>query len=294
MRKRSSGLVLGLAVVAALAVPAVTLSARTAEYGYVTSTLAIPTTSQQAIAYGRDINGDGKVDNGLGQFFLALESQNLDLQSDTATAIQGGQLLMLHSLQTPSFTKTKKATWQVSFAKSTSSPDFSGGGVFTVDGTASSSTRLPATIRHHHVETSLGTIPVELDLGGGIITLWLQKAVIFATCSRSGCSHGRITGAVTEQDIATKFIPVLAAQFSAIVARDCPGPGPASCVDGSTGKTLQSLFDTNGDLVITSAELSQNALIQSLLAPDVTLTHPRAKALSVGLGFKTVRAKLVR
>lgn len=278
----------------AVATAGATLSARTRAHGYVTSSILLPLTSQQAAAYGRDINRDGHADNALGQFFATLADQNLDFQAATDAAVQGGQLLMLHSLRTRSFSKAKKATWQVFYAKPTGSPNFSGTGVFHVDRSGPSSVRLRARVRKHHVKTAAGNIPVELDLGG-IVTLDLTDAEIFATCSSKACTNARITGVVTKSDVNNKLIPQLATDLTAIVARDCPGPDAASCVDGSAGKTIESLFDTNGDLTISSAELSQNSLIQVLLAPDIDLNHDgKPDGLSVGIGFETVRAKVVR
>jgi hypothetical protein len=297
VRKRSLGVGLGVAVSVALVLPASTLSARSATHGYVTSSLELPTTSAQAKAYGRDIDGDGHVDNTLGQLFVALTAQNIDFQSPLDAEIQNnGHILMLHVLRTPSFTKTKKATWQVLFAQATgSAPDFSGGGTFTVDATAPHSRVVRATVKRHRVQTAVGAFPIRIDLLGDNLSLNLDRAEIFATCSKTGCTSGRITGAVSQHDINTKFIPVLAGALTGIVSQDCPGPGPASCTSGSTGQTLQSLFDANNDLTISTSELSQNQLIKALLAPDIRLKHHgKRDGLSFGLAFASVRAKIVR
>ena len=291
VRKWAAGVVLGVAVCIAVAMPPSSLSARPPERGYVTSTLALPETPNQANTYARDINGDGHLDNAFGQFLATLASQNLDFQSDTVDAIFGGKLLMLHSLRTPSWKKTTKATWRVLFAKP-AVPKFDGTDVLKVNASGPSSLLLRATVRNHRVKTRAGSVPVQLALGD-IVTLRLKSGVIAATCSRSRCSQGRITGAITKQELDSHTIPQLAAAFTARVAHDCPGPGPDSC--GSEGQILQQLFDTDDDLVISSAELSENSFVQALLSPDLDLNHDgELDALSVGLGFETVRAKLVR
>jgi hypothetical protein len=278
---------------AAIAMPAVTLSARVADDGYVTSTLALPANSTQAKAFGRDIDRDGHPDNALGAFFAALAGNGLDLAGATQADVTEGNLLMLHSLRTPSFKKTKKATWQVFYAQQTQSPDFSGAGSFTVDTSAPHSARLATRIAKHHVRTATGAIPVQLDLGGGVFTLHLKDAQILATCARAGCSHGRITGVIGNSDITGALLPELATQFTAIVARDCPGSDSSSCADNSDGKTIESLFDTNNDLVITADELQQNGLVQAILAPDIDTNHDgNPDALSVGIGFGTVKARI--
>ena len=278
------------------------LSAGTPERGYVTTALALPTTNTEARAYARDIDGDGARDNALGQVFATLSSQGLDFRAALEAAIARGDLLMLHSLRTRSLVRTRRASWQVLYAEPTAEPDFSGAGSFTVASTGPRSRRLPARIRNHRVRTAAGAIPVRLDLGAGVFALRLTKAKVFATCFRPNCSPGRINGAIRAQEVETNLIPELAELFTAIVARDCPGPGPESCMADSEGKTVQEVFDTDDDLVVTSEELRENSLIQSLLAPDLDLTRANGEpgrdgvddALSVGLGFEAVRAQLVR
>ena len=52
-------------------------------------------------------------------------------------------------------------------------------------------------------------------------------------------------------------------------------------MDGSTGKTLLGLFDTNMDCTVTVEEISTNSLIVSLLAPDVTIDGKMALSLGI-------------
>src|SRR6478736_6723966 len=275
------GLAVAGAAVAAIALPAVTFSATPPEHGYVSSTLVLPASTNEAKTLARDINGDGHPDNALGSLFVAFATNGLDLRTATQSDVTGGELLMLGSLRTVSFVKDNKATWQVLYGAATPSPNFSGAGSFRVDPTALRSARLAAQISKHHVTTVAGTIPVKIDFGGGITTFMLRSGKIFATCSVSACTKGRVTGVVTKGDVTNVLIPQLANQFSLILMRDCPGPAFTSCADGSTGKILEGLFDTNKDLVITTTELLQNPLLQALLAPDIDTNHDhKADALS--------------
>jgi hypothetical protein len=62
------------------------------------------------------------------------------------------------------------------------------------------------------------------------------------------------------------------------------------------------LFDANDDMVITDEEVRTNPLVQGVLAPDLDLFEANGDpgqdgeedALSVGFGFETVKAQLVR
>jgi hypothetical protein len=278
------------------------MSARATEYGYVTTQLTLPGTQTQVNAYARDIDRDGQRDNGLGQFFATLDQHGLDFQTDLDAAVERGDLLMLHSLRTPSFKKATDATWQVLFAEPSANPDFSGFGSFTVPSTEPRSPRLATRIVKRNVKTAAGTVPLRLDLLGRIFDLTLEKGKIGATCSPSGCSDGRINGIITAEEVATYLIPELSAHFTPIVQRDCTMPGQPSggCMADSTGKTIFNLFDHNDDLVITELEIQDNSLAP--LVPDLDLVKANGKpgrdgvedALSVGVGFETVRAQLVR
>ena len=277
-------------------------SARATEYGYVTSQLTLPATNTQLNAYARDIDKDGRRDNGLGQFFAILSQHGFGFQTDLDGAVERGDLLMLHSLRTPSFKKTKSATWQVLFAEPAADPDFSGFGSFEVSGAAPRSPKLAARIAKHNVKTAVGTLPLRLDLLGRIFDLTLKKGKIFATCSPSSCSDGRINGTITADEVDTYLLPGLSDHFTALVQRDCTMPGQPSggCADGTTGKDIFNLFDQNDNLVITELEIQDNSLAP--LVPDLDLVKANGKpgrdgvedAFSVGIGFEAVRAQLVR
>ena len=103
-------------------------------------------------------------------------------------------------------------------------------------------------------------------------------------------------GALKQEDVNNKVIPAIQKSLVRIIARDCtmlnmpPGCG---CADGSTGKTILSLFDTttaNGtaghDCAISVEEVKNNNLIRSLLTPDVTIDGEMA--LSFGIKVTAV------
>lgn len=301
MRRRVLGVAVALAVSAAAVFAAVAVSAKAPERGYVTSAMVIPSTNTEARSIGRDMDHDGEADNQLGQVFAALATQGMDFQGAQTASITAGDLLMLHSLRTPSFRKAKRATWQVLYAEPTATPDFSGSGSFTVSDDPPSP-KLRAKVKKGHVTTSVGNIPVELATGGGIITLELTNAKVAAKCSKSGCSGGRITGALTTDELETSLAPQFGVQFTAIVTRDCPGPDKTSCAADSSGKTLQSLFDSNDDLTISAEEILTSPLFQALFTPDLDLEKANgqpgqdgvADALSAGFGFTAVKGRFVR
>lgn len=272
------------------------------EHGYVTNALRLPTNNTEATNLGRDVDGDGDRENDLGLVLASLAGQGVDIASAQQEAITTGEIVMLHSLRASSLANTRNATWQVWYGAPTPDPDLTGTGRFTLRTKQPHSLKLAAKISDHRVVTAAGTIPVRLDIGADPFLIKMTKAKVFATCYHKACSKGRISGAVSEQQIDAKIIPELAQIIQAVVSADCPGPGPESCAADSTGKTLQDLFDENDDLVITADELRNNDLIQSILAPDLDLVKAdgtpgkdgEKDALSFGFGFTTVHATLVR
>ncbi len=297
MPRRMMGIALALVVFAATATPATTLSAETKEYGYVTTELALPANSTEVRTYARDIDGDGDRDNRLGQFFATLANLGLDFHTDMDASIKRGDLLMLQSLRTPSLANTKRASWQVLFAVPTADPDFSRGS-FTIDTLAPRSLRLPARIANRRVNAGPGVIPLRLDVLNRIFHLTLKKGKVVATCSRAGCSNGRINGAIADHRLHWYLIE-LAEHFTALVQRDCTMPGnpDGGCMADSTGKTIFTLFDEDDDLEITEEELQENSSVGRFLAPDLNLVKgdgDRTDALSFGLGFEATPAQLVR
>ena len=67
-----------------------------------------------------------------------------------------------------------------------------------------------------------------------------------------------------------------------------PAAAGCGCMSGSTGKTILNLFDTMPkNCAVTVEEIKNNSLIQSLLAPDVTIDGKTA--LSLGIKATTVK-----
>lgn len=263
------------------------------EHGYVTSSMQLPVTNTEVQTFARDLDGDGSRDNQLGSVYAALAQQGLDLTAAQDDAIASGEVVMLHSLRTPSLRNTRDASWQVVYGVPTPTPDLDGGGTFAVG--QPRSPKLPATIKNRRVKTAAGQTPVLLDFGAGPFELGMRKAKVFATCRASACSDGRITGAVSAEELDAIFIPEMAEWIQPIINQDCPH-GPDSCMADSQGKTLQGLFDTDDDMTVTTDEIRNNDLIKSLLAPDLNLSKsiPGKDALSFGFGFTAVDATLQR
>ncbi len=139
-------------------------------------------------------------------------------------------------------------------------------------------------------------MPITLDLIGARA----QASMISATAigMTAGGPAGTMStggailaGALTQDDLNNKVIPAIQQQLVPIIARDCTmlsNPPTCGCADGSTGKTILGLFDTNHDCMVSVIEIQTNSLIMSLLAPDVTINGK--PALSLGIKVTAVGA----
>jgi hypothetical protein len=132
-----------------------------------------------------------------------------------------------------------------------------------------------------------GTMPIAVNLIGARVKLTMTGD------ERIGDST--IAGAVSQSEIDAKIIPGIQVNATAIVQRDCTqltSPPSCGCMAGSSGGTMLGLFDTAPkDCKITIAEVRNNSLIQSLLAPDVTVEG--MQALSFGVSVSAIHAAFV-
>ena len=130
-----------------------------------------------------------------------------------------------------------------------------------------------------------GTDPIQLNLLGARVLASTNTSTTVGSISGTSVTGGVVfAGAITSDDINNKVIPQVAAELGPVIAKDCTMltmPPDCGCPDGSTGKTILGLFDTNKDCMVTSDEIKNNSLIMSLLAPDVTVEGKQALSLGI-------------
>ncbi|MBA3817967.1 MAG: hypothetical protein H0X17_03680 [Deltaproteobacteria bacterium] len=276
-------------------------------YTYVASQVLVPATNSQAREYGLDLNGDGTVDNQLGMVLSTLGSQGFDIQTTIDEAVAQGSIILLADFQTSSFESTAGAGLQIKLGdKATSMPapctnpadpltcgkHLTGTGVFTVAAGSPDNAAVAGKIVGGTFTGGPGDISLQIALGG---TAGIQLDLIGARAKATGISENGmesiiIGGALTKEDLDSKVIPAIHLQIAPIITEDCTNTTPpdCGCAAGSTGKTVLNLFDSMPkDCTVTVDEIKNNSLIQSLLAPDVTIGG--RMALSIGLKAKAVK-----
>jgi hypothetical protein len=257
---------------------------------------------QQRADYAYDLNGDGKLDNQLGNIIGALSAQNLDTQMGVTDAVTMGNVILLLSEQSSDSTyqsDTCASTTAQIGNSVTTPPKYDGTDSFTVNTTLGSGTFLgpikagafnsnsPVTATNPVNITVLlpliaGATPVEMDITG---------AHIQYTEMANGLAMGQIHGAIKNENVQGKIIPNVAQLLTNKVSS---GMGMMS-----TNQQILSIFDTGGtadttgacqgtcknpagdwsgrmcavknDMQIDTCEVATNSIIKNVLAPDVQM-----------------------
>jgi hypothetical protein len=270
---------------------------------YVINKITWPTTSTEARMMGFDLDGDGSVNNQLGQDMATLSGQGFDVQTAQDAEVARGLVLMLADVQATDLTTATDVGF-TTYAGENPNPPACNGSADTVcghhlDGTASfdvaampRETPIVGAIAAGQYTGGPGKLPVELSVvTSAPVSTTLIGAHAKLTATANGITQGIIGGAIPSTDIDMKIYPAMAVSFNAVVARDCTdlaNPPGCGCAQNSNGATLIQYFDTNQNCDITDTELKNNALIMNLFAPDVTIDGQMG--LSVGFAFTAVGA----
>jgi len=170
-----------------------------------------------------------------------------------------------------------------------------GAGLFDVANGAPRDTPLAGSMVNGRITTDAGdanTLHLQVAFGTTapfIMPLHAARVTVTGP-SPGGITAGVIAGGLAKIDIDGILLPAWQQSMDAIIQQACTGAPPScGCPAGSQAKTLHDLFDTNpNDCSVSLSELQNNSLIQSLLAPDLTIGGQQA--VSVGIGFTAVSA----
>jgi hypothetical protein len=266
---------------------------------YVASHIALPFGTNTE--YRLDIDGDGDTENRFGTLISALAIQSAGTAALQATLDEGvshGDAILLAQL-TAAGTGGAPAT--VAFAAGAgASPSPCDGPEDTVCGRhlagtgtfASASPRgaIAGTLTADHFIGTGGDVVLELPSTTGVVALPLSHAR--ADLRATG---GLVGGAMSEAAVEANLVPFFALLIDNIVGTDCTRVGPPSCgcTDGSTGRTVLSLYDrAPTDCHIALDEVRNSASTRTLLRPDLDVApvDGTADSLSVVLRVTAVPA----
>jgi hypothetical protein len=291
---------------------------------YVVDSVLLPTKSGEGAKYGLDLDGDGMVDNALGNILTALSSAasgSLNLQASIDDTVLQGKIILLANLKATALDMATGVALEIFVADSatvmpapctdpntpsTCGQHLKGTGMFTVAADSPMDAQIVGKIVGGQFTGGPGTVTLEITLSataGTPIQLNLIGArakipTISDTNLGSSASPAIIAGGVTQSDLDTKVIPAVQTTVQAQIVRDCydtatppkplGAPPGCGCKSGSTGATVISLFDKSpADCEVTLDEIKNNSLIQTLLMPDIMING--TPVLSVGVGVTAVK-----
>jgi len=289
-------------------------------FGYVVSKAFIPGNLTQARDYGLDLGAprsgtpDGFVDNRLGEVLGTLGGMGFNIQGLVDTQVNQGSIILLVDFQTNDFMNANAVNLGVKFganpipaacngaADTTCGHHLTGTASFSIAADSPMDAPLTGTIVDGTFNGGPGKLSLQLTLGTTQPTTFsLRNARAKATAISDTGMTANIGGALSVTDVNAQVIPAIQVQVAGVLDRDCGSgtraPPGCGCSTGSTSETLLNLFD--GDLVgtvrdcqISVEEIAANAVMRSLLAPDIcsTTTCTAPDALSFGIKVQTVKA----
>jgi hypothetical protein len=261
---------------------------------YLVNNVLLPTTNSEATSYGIDVDGDNHVDNSFGQVLSALAAQGLDFNAPMDVAVSSGSIVHLVHLQSTNAAfvndAAAQATWCIG-VPTLMPPLFNGtdnpacadtSGIFVAVLSAGSFTSpAPATTPNPvslDIELALGTVNATLPV--------LNARLSFATNAAGNITVGQVNGSIAHSDLMNNFLPSLAAACNASIQSD-PSTGYSSSCKSifDSGCTGHPEFANDGQIEF--CEVTENSLINSLLAPDVQVDNggTTVDANSIGIRF---------
>ncbi len=263
---------------------------------YVIAKITLPVGAAQ-LAY--DLDGDGHPDDALGSIVSAVDALALAPQAATDAAVASGQLsFLLEQISTDAAQQSAtNAGARLTLAvPPATTPRFDGGDEYVVDPNAKLGEFVGDIVAGVFTSQDPASTlaPIELTLalplvqGEPPLLLPLVAArVTFKHEANGRLSAGQLNGAIRKTDLDGAVLPTVAKLVTQQLAL-----GNASGL---------ATFDSNGDHVVTAAELAEHPLIQGLLAPDVAIFDsagafnpdphaPEKDCISLGVGFTAVTA----
>ncbi|MSP63634.1 MAG: hypothetical protein EXR72_25475 [Myxococcales bacterium] len=286
-------------------------------FRYVSDQVTVPIKKTD---FARDLNGDEKLDNKLGEIGQTLVALNVDLQAQEQAAIAKGDGLFLFSLSSldPLLVDDDQPSLTVYSAVKMDPPDFGPKGTFTVDKSVPKAVlKGPLTKgAYESTDPRMLTAPPTMTLNvvlaeGTSVKLPVVGARIGFTPTVTRLKPGQLNGAIKKTDIDKLLVPAMAKMFNDTAHKMC-GAMDMSCMDnkarvlnyfdkGPACENPDKTMSKPGDGNVGVCEVTQNVIVQSLLAPDVQLfdkagawkpspANSDPDSLSLGVAFTAVKS----
>ena len=224
---------------------------------------------------------------------LTSAAPNLELQSTLDQAVETGQLVSLHMLQTDDFMNDPSVSWSIFLGQATqTAPNFDGFDKFTLDAATPRNSPIIGSLTNGHFMGGPGAARVRMLLLGQSVEVDLIGVRLEADFSADGCVDSKLGGGVTVEEFRDRLLPVIADGLNQFIK-----------ADEAVTKTLLRAFDSDHNGVITTRELEDNPVLMLAVSPDLDLLDSSGKfnpgqdgvkdSYSMGLGFTCVPAAFI-
>lgn len=291
---------------------------------FVVNKVNVPRSPAEAVStYGFDLDGDDSPENKVGTTLANLGSTlGVDVVAAVDSAINGGDAILLMNVQAADLTNASCAAIDVYLGDNpnpTPCADdqdtvcgrhLDGSGSFDISTNSPADARVSGRIINGAFALGPndrpGEVTIELPVLDGVPPLRLTLVganIDIAQVSADGLAEGRLGGAVSLDDVQQSVLPTIYALVEGIIAQDCSDgtPPDACCADPeSQGAQVLQIFDENSDCLVPQEEFEQNAIVATLLDPDIDLLDASGNyapnsdgtddSLSLGIGFTATTA----
>ena len=275
-------------------------------YDYVIDRVTLPTTSAESSKFA--LVHKGAKFNALGNILalLVTSAPSMDVQAAVQNDICRGKTVDLLRVKAKSLSSTPAIlahSWVGADAKCCTSSNcldsfnqtkcnssaitkcFSGSGSFTADPKYPKAMILGGSISGGQLKLGPGKLIIRIALSTyGSMDLAMMGATMQGNITSTGITNGILSGGIPQSVINNSMVPNLTSML------DATYKNPST--DSSTKAMLGTLFDTNSDGTISTAEIKNNALIKTFLTGDVDVDGDGIKELSLGIGFNAVKASI--
>ena len=264
---------------------------------YIVHELQLPQTSSEGADMGLDLDGDGAVDNKLGAACGLMAAQFAPSNAEQySTMIQTGDFVLLTRIWLNGFVDDDLVMGQLYKGELVAPPMFDGSDQASIVTGSDLDTFSCGALADGELLTGGGQVylPIPLCLVPQMspVELKMRAAGMYGHVDENGFLNLVVGGAVSREDIHTFVFPAMSAHINMQILDDPYSAG---------SQTLADLFDGNCDSMvpgcegqvphagecleedpsyITVTELRCNALLHSVLAPDVVIDGE--ELLSVG------------
>jgi hypothetical protein len=264
--------------------------------------IVLPLSLEIVADVSRDIDGDGQVDNAIGE--LAAEVLDLyndfDAQGELDEVLNKGEVLAVVRLQTASGTLSDGDVvgqlWVAESEQCCTSDDpaqcaieaqqscFSGSYSFTPDTTITTNVAASGTISGGKLRLEGQTVPFRVQIFGKPTTFEIRNTVIAGEVSNGKIINGTISGAIDKSEITSTIVLELANW----VNQELADPGLSS----TTKDLILSVLDADGNGFITAPEITDGELLGEIFGGDVDTDGDGNKEVSVAFGYSATPATI--